>query len=287
MVSPCAVEGGNNQVENSGHGDISTTRRHANCKITFLLKWTAQSCRNLKTPQIHHADSTPYIHQVKSYLFSSCSRQPFWPTTACNFCLLLAGGGSPAVQRHPRGTPVVGCHGHWMGRPWLRTAMNCEVKRLESYDTCRDKPSQWDCLILGTKQHKFLTIHLPSRYKPIILQVEAGWFGSDQAAKHWTNSSFGASIYWAMLIILKTVGVQQAPAAKFHTWSNGCVWKCCEPHWTQWLMIIIPFLNGYNWEYTLFSDKPQSWSSVFLSFNAVFSWETLCKAWKRKTARLL
>ena len=23
-----------------------------------------------------------------------------------------------------------------------------------------------------------------------------------------------------------------------------------------WLMIIIPFLNGYNWEYTLFSDKP-------------------------------
>lgn len=88
--------------------------------------------------------------------------QPFWPT-ACNFCLLLAGGGSPAMQRHPRGTPVVGCHGHWMRRPWLRTAMNCEVKRLESYDTCRDKPSQWDSLILGTKQHKFLTIHLPSR----------------------------------------------------------------------------------------------------------------------------
>ena len=22
------------------------------------------------------------------------------------------------------------------------------------------------------------------------------------------------------------------------------------------LLIIIPFLNGYNWEYTLFSDKP-------------------------------
>ena len=27
--------------------------------------------------------------------------------------------------------------------------------------------------------------------------------------------------------------------------------------YTQWLMIIIPILNGYNWEYTLFSDKPR------------------------------
>ena len=25
------------------------------------------------------------------------------------------------------------------------------------------------------------------------------------------------------------------------------------------LLIIIPFLNGYNWEYTLFSDKPMCW----------------------------
>ena len=36
----------------------------------------------------------------------------------------------------------------------------------------------------------------------------------------------------------------------------GCVWKCCVPLNPMVLLIIIPFLNGYNWEYTLFSDKP-------------------------------
>ena len=28
------------------------------------------------------------------------------------------------------------------------------------------------------------------------------------------------------------------------------------------LLIIIPFLNGYNWVYTLFSDKPIYWLVV-------------------------
>ena len=39
----------------------------------------------------------------------------------------------------------------------------------------------------------------------------------------------------------------------------GCVWKCrvpLNPMIPMVLLIIIPFLNGYNWEYTLFSDKP-------------------------------
>ena len=36
----------------------------------------------------------------------------------------------------------------------------------------------------------------------------------------------------------------------------GCVWKCCVPLNPMVLLIIIPFLNGYNWEYTLFPDKP-------------------------------
>ena len=29
----------------------------------------------------------------------------------------------------------------------------------------------------------------------------------------------------------------------------------CTPKPSLVLLIIIPFLNGYNWEYTLFSDK--------------------------------
>ena len=36
------------------------------------------------------------------------------------------------------------------------------------------------------------------------------------------------------------------------------MWVCLKivyPY-TQWLMIIIPFLNGYNWRYTPFSDIP-------------------------------
>ena len=37
------------------------------------------------------------------------------------------------------------------------------------------------------------------------------------------------------------------------------VWKCCVPLNPMVLLIIIPFLNGYNWEYTLFSDKPICW----------------------------
>ena len=36
----------------------------------------------------------------------------------------------------------------------------------------------------------------------------------------------------------------------------GSVWKWLVPLNPMVLLIIIPFLNGYNWEYTLFSDKP-------------------------------
>ena len=40
----------------------------------------------------------------------------------------------------------------------------------------------------------------------------------------------------------------------------GCVWKWAVPLNPMVLLIIIPFLNGYNWEYTLFSDKPSCWA---------------------------
>ena len=36
----------------------------------------------------------------------------------------------------------------------------------------------------------------------------------------------------------------------------GCVWKYCVPHCTQWFCWSLSLLNGYNWGYTLFSDKP-------------------------------
>ena len=35
----------------------------------------------------------------------------------------------------------------------------------------------------------------------------------------------------------------------------GFVWKCRVPLYPMVLLIIIPFLNGYNWEYTLFSES--------------------------------
>ena len=42
-----------------------------------------------------------------------------------------------------------------------------------------------------------------------------------------------------------------------HLLSSGCVWKCCVPLFTQWFCWSLSLLNGYNWEYTLFSDKPK------------------------------
>ena len=40
-----------------------------------------------------------------------------------------------------------------------------------------------------------------------------------------------------------------------------CVWKCCVPHCTQWLMIIIPMKNGYFMGNipNIFRSKPISW----------------------------
>ena len=43
---------------------------------------------------------------------------------------------------------------------------------------------------------------------------------------------------------------------------NGCVWKCCVPLCTQWLMIIIPMKWLFHWEYSLFSDKPKYWNTM-------------------------
>ena len=40
----------------------------------------------------------------------------------------------------------------------------------------------------------------------------------------------------------------------------GFVWKWLVPHCTQWFCWSLSLLNGYNWEYTLFSDKPM-WKS--------------------------
>ena len=37
---------------------------------------------------------------------------------------------------------------------------------------------------------------------------------------------------------------------------HGCVWKCCVPLFTQWFCWSLSLLNGYNWEYTPFSDIP-------------------------------
>ena len=47
------------------------------------------------------------------------------------------------------------------------------------------------------------------------------------------------------------------PSASLH----GCVWKCRVPHCTQWFCWSLSLLNGYNWEYTIFSDKP-TWTGV-------------------------
>ena len=51
------------------------------------------------------------------------------------------------------------------------------------------------------------------------------------------------------------------PEAQHSGWSQtyGFVWKCCVPLSTQWFCWSLSLLNGYNWEYTLFSDKPISW----------------------------
>ena len=43
----------------------------------------------------------------------------------------------------------------------------------------------------------------------------------------------------------------------------GCVWKWLVPHCTQWFCWSLSLLNGCNWEYTLFSDKPLCRGSVF------------------------
>ena len=41
------------------------------------------------------------------------------------------------------------------------------------------------------------------------------------------------------------------------------IWVClkmlCTSLYPMVLLIIIPMKNGYNWEYTLFSDKPICW----------------------------
>ena len=72
-------------------------------------------------------------------------------------------------------------------------------------------------------------------------------------------------------------------------WLHGCVWKCCVPHCTQWFCWSLSLLNGYNWEYTLFSDKPTWWSvfvagAVLQMAQALSSWQVL-QGPRRKSAR--
>ena len=67
---------------------------------------------------------------------------------------------------------------------------------------------------------------------------------------------------------------------KISTPSSGCVWKCCVPHCTQWFVWSLSLLNGYNWEYTLFSDKPisrlWSWTSELMTLSGPHISSKLC-----------
>ena len=72
-------------------------------------------------------------------------------------------------------------------------------------------------------------------------------------------------------------------------WSfqHGCVWKCCVPHCTQWLMIIIPFLNGYfigniNPTFYGFADHYpyEKWLAIIGNINPTFSGPNPQNTWK-------
>ena len=54
----------------------------------------------------------------------------------------------------------------------------------------------------------------------------------------------------------------------------GFVWKCCVPLHPMVLLIIIPFLNGYNWRYTPFSDIPILWYGdiMVIYYDMVILW---------------
>ena len=60
------------------------------------------------------------------------------------------------------------------------------------------------------------------------------------------------------------LGIWDGEAAPISMGRGWYKWVClkmlCTPLYPMVLLIMIPFLNGYNWEYTLFSDKHSNWT---------------------------
>ena len=65
-----------------------------------------------------------------------------------------------------------------------------------------------------------------------------------------------------------------------HQFDNRCVWKCCVPLNPMVLLIIIPQKNGYNWEYTLFSDKPNNIEAIEQEWHGVLCCIQVLKLWQ-------
>ena len=74
---------------------------------------------------------------------------------------------------------------------------------------------------------------------------------------HSSQTSSDRELQTSSISAPKVVPESSESCRKIGAKKSGCVWKCCIPLNPMVLLIIIPFLNGYNWEYILFSDKPK------------------------------